>query len=61
MPVIPLELSRLVSQRADDYNFAVFYELCAGLNSELKKKFGIKHVNNYFYLNQVSLINLKNF
>lgn len=58
MPVIPLELSRLVSQRKGDYNFAVLYQLCAGLNDDQRKKFGLKQANNYFYLNQVGLFYL---
>lgn len=48
-----LEKSRVIMQNAGERNFHIFYELCAGLPSATKTKFGIKTAQNYFYLNQV--------
>lgn len=48
-----LEKSRVIMQNAGERNFHIFYELCAGLPSATKTKFGIKAAQNYFYLNQV--------
>ncbi|VDD88672.1 unnamed protein product [Enterobius vermicularis] len=49
--LLPLELVRLVSQRQGEKNFEIFYHLCAGLSPELRRKFGLKEAQKYFYLN----------
>lgn len=51
--LLPLELVRLVSQRQGEKNFEIFYHLCAGLSPELRRKFGLKEAQKYFYLNLV--------
>lgn len=55
LPVVSPELSRLVIQRKGDFNFDVFYQLCAGLNAGGLSRYGLKQVNNYFYLNQAGI------
>ncbi|GAB6020238.1 Unconventional myosin-XV [Chamberlinius hualienensis] len=47
-----LEKSRIVTQAQDERNYHVFYEMLAGLNKEIKEKYGLQSADKYFYLNQ---------
>uniref|UniRef100_A0A7I4Z6U8 Myosin motor domain-containing protein n=1 Tax=Haemonchus contortus TaxID=6289 RepID=A0A7I4Z6U8_HAECO len=49
---LPLETIRVVSQKAGERNFNVFYELCAGMSSEIKASYGIRDQQKFFYLTQ---------
>ncbi|KAK5985373.1 hypothetical protein GCK32_014313, partial [Trichostrongylus colubriformis] len=49
---LPLETIRVVSQKAGERNFNVFYELCAGMSSETKASYGIRDQQKFFYLTQ---------
>uniref|UniRef100_A0A8R1HLW9 Uncharacterized protein n=1 Tax=Caenorhabditis japonica TaxID=281687 RepID=A0A8R1HLW9_CAEJA len=49
---VPLEVSRLISQKPGERNFNVFYEIYHGLNDEMKSKFGVKGLQKFFYINQ---------
>jgi myosin-15 len=49
-----LEKSRIVTQATDERNYHVFYELLAGLDQQLRDKYGLLTPDKYFYLNQVS-------
>ncbi|KAK6033187.1 myosin head, partial [Ostertagia ostertagi] len=49
---LPLEAIRVVSQKAGERNFNVFYELCAGMSSETKASYGIRDQQKFFYLTQ---------
>lgn len=48
-----LEKSRIVTQATDERNYHVFYELLAGLDQQLRDKYGLLTPDKYFYLNQV--------
>lgn len=48
-----LEKSRIVTQAAEERNYHVFYELLAGLDQQLRDKYGLLTPDKYFYLNQV--------
>lgn len=50
-----LEKSRIVTQAAEERNYHVFYELLAGLDQQLRDKYGLLTPDKYFYLNQVIL------
>ncbi|KAK0083093.1 hypothetical protein PV325_009335 [Microctonus aethiopoides] len=47
-----LEKSRIVTQASDERNYHVFYELLAGLDQQLRDKYGLLTPDKYFYLNQ---------
>ncbi|OXU27998.1 hypothetical protein TSAR_007655 [Trichomalopsis sarcophagae] len=47
-----LEKSRIVTQATDERNYHVFYELLAGLDQQLRDKYGLLTPDKYFYLNQ---------
>ncbi|XP_043471659.1 unconventional myosin-XV [Leptopilina heterotoma] len=47
-----LEKSRIVTQATDERNYHVFYELLAGLDQQLRDKYGLLKPDKYFYLNQ---------
>ncbi|XP_076680726.1 unconventional myosin 10A isoform X1 [Andrena cerasifolii] len=47
-----LEKSRIVTQAAEERNYHVFYELLAGLDQQLRDKYGLLTPDKYFYLNQ---------
>lgn len=49
-----LEKSRIVTQASEERNYHVFYELLAGLDQQLRDKYGLLTPDKYFYLNQVS-------
>uniref|UniRef100_A0A0N5AW20 Myosin motor domain-containing protein n=1 Tax=Syphacia muris TaxID=451379 RepID=A0A0N5AW20_9BILA len=49
--VLPLELTRLVWQQNGERNFDVFYQMCSGIQQELRHKFGLNKSQKYFYLN----------
>ncbi|WKY16951.1 hypothetical protein Q1695_001507 [Nippostrongylus brasiliensis] len=49
---LSLETIRVVSQKAGERNFNVFYELCAGMQSEAKASYGIRDQQKFFYLTQ---------
>lgn len=49
-----LEKSRIVTQAPEERNYHVFYELLAGLDQQLRDKYGLLTPDKYFYLNQVS-------
>lgn len=51
-----LEKSRIVTQASEERNYHVFYELLAGLDQQLRDKYGLLTPDKYFYLNQVSKI-----
>lgn len=48
-----LEKSRIVTQAPEERNYHVFYELLAGLDQQLRDKYGLLTPDKYFYLNQV--------
>lgn len=48
-----LEKSRIVTQATEERNYHVFYELLAGLDQQLRDKYGLLTPDKYFYLNQV--------
>jgi len=48
-----LEKSRIVTQALEERNYHVFYELLAGLDQQLRDKYGLLTPDKYFYLNQV--------
>ena len=48
-----LEKSRIVTQATEERNYHVFYELLAGLDQQLRDKYGLLKPDKYFYLNQV--------
>lgn len=48
-----LEKSRIVTQASEERNYHVFYELLAGLDQQLRDKYGLLTPDKYFYLNQV--------
>ena len=50
-----LEKSRIVTQAPEERNYHVFYELLAGLDQQLRDKYGLLTPDKYFYLNQVTL------
>lgn len=50
-----LEKSRIVTQASEERNYHVFYELLAGLDQQLRDKYGLLTPDKYFYLNQVIL------
>lgn len=50
-----LEKSRIVTQASEERNYHVFYELLAGLDQQLRDKYGLLTPDKYFYLNQVRL------
>lgn len=54
-----LEKSRIVTQASEERNYHVFYELLAGLDQQLRDKYGLLTPDKYFYLNQV-IKNLSN-
>lgn len=56
-----LEKSRIVTQAPEERNYHVFYELLAGLDQQLRDKYGLLTPDKYFYLNQVSFFFSKNF
>ena len=56
-----LEKSRIVTQATDERNYHVFYELLAGLDQQLRDKYGLLTPDKYFYLNQVRFIFLPSF
>ncbi|KAF3419816.1 hypothetical protein E2986_08715 [Frieseomelitta varia] len=47
-----LEKSRIVTQAPEERNYHVFYELLAGLDQQLRDKYGLLTPDKYFYLNQ---------
>ncbi|XP_076381481.1 unconventional myosin 10A isoform X2 [Megalopta genalis] len=47
-----LEKSRIVTQASEERNYHVFYELLAGLDQQLRDKYGLLTPDKYFYLNQ---------
>ncbi|XP_066584309.1 unconventional myosin-XV [Prorops nasuta] len=47
-----LEKSRIVTQATEERNYHVFYELLAGLDQQLRDKYGLLTPDKYFYLNQ---------
>lgn len=49
-----LEKSRIVTQASEERNYHVFYELLAGLDQQLRDKYGLLTPDKYFYLNQVT-------
>lgn len=49
-----LEKSRIVTHSQDERNYHVFYEMLAGLNKDIKDKYGLQTADKYFYLNQVT-------
>ncbi|CAB3401132.1 unnamed protein product [Caenorhabditis bovis] len=49
---VPLEVSRVISQKPGERNFNIFYEIYHGLNDEAKSSFGIKELQKFFYMNQ---------
>ena len=51
-----LEKSRIVTHAAEERNYHVFYEILQGLRSEEKERYGLTSAENYFYLNQVSVV-----
>lgn len=56
-----LEKSRIVTQAPEERNYHVFYELLAGLDQQLRDKYGLLTPDKYFYLNQVFFFFLQNF
>lgn len=50
-----LEKSRIVTQASEERNYHVFYELLAGLDQQLRDKYGLLTPDKYFYLNQVRM------
>lgn len=48
-----LEKSRIITQASEERNYHVFYELLAGLDQQLRDKYGLLTPDKYFYLNQV--------
>lgn len=54
-----LEKSRIVTQAPEERNYHVFYELLAGLDQQLRDKYGLLTPDKYFYLNQVFLQNFR--
>lgn len=54
-----LEKSRIVTQASEERNYHVFYELLAGLDQQLRDKYGLLTPDKYFYLNQVCVRELK--
>ena len=52
-----LEKSRIVTQAPEERNYHVFYELLAGLDQQLRDKYGLLTPDKYFYLNQVTFDN----
>lgn len=50
-----LERSRIVFQAPGERNYHVFYEMLAGLPKAELSKYGLGSVEDYFYLNQVSV------
>jgi myosin heavy subunit len=47
-----LEKSRVVKQGPMERNYHVFYMLLAGATKEMKKNFGLKPVDQFYYLSQ---------
>lgn len=48
-----LEKSRIVTQATGERNYHVFYELLAGLDQQMREKYGLIAPKDYFYLSQV--------
>ncbi|KAE9414663.1 hypothetical protein Angca_006776, partial [Angiostrongylus cantonensis] len=55
---LPLETIRVVSQKPGERNFNVFYELCAGMPSDVKATYGIREQQKFFYLSQGKVGNI---
>ncbi|VDP62471.1 unnamed protein product [Heligmosomoides polygyrus] len=49
---LPLEVIRVVSQKAGERNFNVFYELCSGMSPDTRASYGIRDQQKFFYLTQ---------
>ncbi|XP_035228007.1 unconventional myosin-Ie-like [Stegodyphus dumicola] len=47
-----LEKSRVVNQNVYERNFHIFYQLCAGVTSDMQQNLGIMNPDYYWYLNQ---------
>ncbi|XP_057571619.1 LOW QUALITY PROTEIN: unconventional myosin-XV [Hippopotamus amphibius kiboko] len=47
-----LEKSRVVFQAKNERNYHIFYELLAGLPSQLRQAFSLQEAETYYYLNQ---------
>ncbi|XP_037664148.1 LOW QUALITY PROTEIN: unconventional myosin-XV [Choloepus didactylus] len=47
-----LEKSRIVFQAKNERNYHIFYELLAGLPSQLRQTFSLQEAETYYYLNQ---------
>ncbi|VDP09914.1 unnamed protein product [Soboliphyme baturini] len=55
-----LEKSRVVAQNADERNFHIFYQICAGIDSEKRRYLGITDPGYYYYLNQSDVSEVTN-
>ena len=51
----PLELSRLVAQKGGERNFAVLYQVTAGMQPAERRAYGLTQPSDCFYLNQAPL------
>jgi len=53
-----LEKSRVIFQSPGERNYHIFYQLVKGLDSQSKKKYRLKSVTDYHYLNQSGCVDI---
>jgi myosin-1 len=55
-----LEKSRVVYQSANERNFHIFYQICAGSTKEEQEKYGTRNASQFHYLNQSGCFSVDN-